>query len=68
MTTVEFNPKACEQCRHFSCVCPVLAAHERGCFLRIATACAVPIACDPHGRDVCPVCDPCTCQPSGGGS
>lgn len=34
--------------------------HKAGCkFLRAAT-CAIGIECD-HGRDVCPICDPCEC-------
>ncbi len=39
-----------------------LFVHDRDCkFFRAAT-CAVGIEC-PHGRDVCPLCDPCLCAP-----
>jgi hypothetical protein len=50
----------CRRCTRIACVCAVLAAHEEQCALRRATTGAVAIACD-HGRDVCPLCDPCTC-------
>lgn len=53
---------ACEACQHFACVCEVRRLHEEGCKLRRAATCPVAIACEPHGRDTCPICDPCTCE------
>jgi hypothetical protein len=54
---------ACEKCQHFSCVCQVLADHVLGCHYRLAVTCAIPIACEKHGRDVCAECgDVCTCE------
>ena len=35
--------------------------HRPDCPLLRAVKCAVPIECE-HGYDVCPQCDPCTCQ------
>lgn len=52
---------ACPGCQHIACVCEIRRAHEVACKYRIAAAGAVPIECD-HGRDVCPLCDPCTCS------
>jgi len=57
---VTVDPAACSTCGHFACVCAVSKGHAEGCKLRVATTCTVPIECE-HGRDVCPVCDPCTC-------
>lgn len=37
--------------------------HRRDCRLRVATDCAAAIECE-HGYDVCPICDPCTCEAS----
>lgn len=34
--------------------------HLDGCRYRLAVSGAVAIEC-PHGYDVCPICDPCTC-------
>jgi hypothetical protein len=52
---------ACPTCQHFACVCGIKATHKPDCpFLR-AQVCSVGIECD-HGYDVCPTCDPCTCQ------
>jgi hypothetical protein len=51
---------SCLTCGHLSCVCRIKAIHVEDCRFRRAITCAVPIECD-HGRDVCPVCDPCTC-------
>lgn len=34
--------------------------HARYCDLRVSAECAMPVACE-HGRDVCPICDKCTC-------
>lgn len=50
----------CKTCGHIACVCRINGAHEDGCKFRRAAACAVGIECE-HGRDVCPICDPCTC-------
>lgn len=37
--------------------------HAPDCKWRVALLCAIPIEC-PHGYDVCPECDPCTCGPA----
>lgn len=37
--------------------------HAEGCPQWRAMCCTTPIEC-PHGYDVCPVCDPCTCGPA----
>lgn len=51
---------ACPTCGHFACVCGIRRVHADDCkFLRAAT-CPVGITCE-HGRDTCPICDPCTC-------
>ncbi len=52
---------ACSICGHFACVCKILADHKEGCPYRRSATCSVPIECD-HGYDVCPECDPCTCE------
>lgn len=52
-------PPGCT-CGQLSCVCNVISNHHPECKFRRATAGSVPIECD-HGRDVCPICDPCTC-------
>ncbi len=42
--------------------CAIVAAHREGCRLRLAATCAVPIACGPHGLDICAECgDVCDC-------
>ncbi len=51
----------CAKCGFLACVCQILLDHEPVCKYLIAACCPVGIACD-HGRDVCPQCDPCTCQ------
>lgn len=48
-------------CGHIACVCHILRNHEPSCRFRKSTTCAVPIECE-HGYDVCPICDPCTCE------
>ena len=48
-------------CEHLTCVCLINREHELGCKFRRAATCAVPIECE-HGSDVCPSCDPCTCN------
>jgi hypothetical protein len=41
---------------------PVLSVnHKTSCRFRRAETCALPVECE-HGYDVCPKCDPCTCQ------
>ncbi len=35
--------------------------HREGCAFRKAIESSVGIECE-HGFDVCPYCDPCTCQ------
>lgn len=37
-------------------------SHQATCKFRRAATCAVGIECE-HGRDCCPICDPCTCSP-----
>lgn len=61
VTETTADTLACEICQHFACICGIRTEHEKGCKFRRAATCAFPIACD-HGRDVCPVCDPCTCS------
>lgn len=51
----------CTTCGHIVCVCGIRESHEDGCDFRRAATCAVGIECD-HGHDVCPICDPCTCE------
>lgn len=50
----------CAQCHHFACVCVTQRRHDEKCKFRISATCPVGIACE-HGRDTCPICDPCTC-------
>ncbi len=52
--------RACDVCGHYGCVCAIKVAHVEDCSFRRAATCAVGIECE-HGRDVCPICDPCTC-------
>ena len=54
----------CDGCGHISCICPITRLHVPECRFRRAAVCPVGIACDPHGRDVCPICDPCDCPNS----
>lgn len=66
ITVEDFNgeylgPKGCPTCGHLSCVCRIKKNHSKDCKFRLATTCAVGIECE-HGRDVCPICDPCTCN------
>lgn len=51
----------CDICRHFSCVCTINRRHAADCRFRRAATSAIEIACEPHGRGVCPTCDACTC-------
>lgn len=48
-------------CQLIQCVCATKREHDQGCRFRRALTCPIGIACEPHGEDVCPVCDPCTC-------
>jgi hypothetical protein len=48
-------------CQLIKCVCTEARKHDKRCIYRIAMTCAIPIACEDHGQDVCPVCDPCIC-------
>jgi len=52
---------SCSHCGHFACVCSILENHLDGCQFRLAATCSIPVECD-HGFDVCPTCDPCTCE------
>lgn len=47
-------------CGFISCVCEIRDTHADGCKFRAAALCSIGIECE-HGRDVCPICDPCTC-------
>jgi len=49
-------------CRMIECVCAMARQHKSKCAFRKALTCAVGIACDDHDREVCPICDPCTCK------
>lgn len=49
-------------CQLIECVCAVARTHKKDCRMRKALTCAIPISCEPHGLDVCPTCDPCTCD------
>jgi hypothetical protein len=51
---------SCGVCGHFDCICEVKKQHDEDCPFRRAMVCAVGIECE-HGREVCPICDPCTC-------
>ena len=57
---IVINPKACINCGHFACICAIREQHVKDCKFRAAATCAVGVECE-HGRDVCPICDPCTC-------
>jgi hypothetical protein len=48
-------------CNMIACVCSDARPHTIDCRYRKALTCAVGIACK-HGYDVCPQCDPCTCE------
>ena len=52
---------ACLVCGHFACVCEIRRKHDEACRYRRAAAGSVAIECE-HGYDVCPICDPCTCE------
>jgi hypothetical protein len=59
MITMTTTKPTCT-CGHICCVCDILRDHKEGCQYRRSVTCAVPIECE-HGRDVCPICDECTC-------
>jgi hypothetical protein len=49
-------------CQMISCVCIEVEKHpDLACRYRKSLLCPVAIYCD-HGYDVCPECDPCTCN------
>ena len=50
----------CAACGHLACVCTILVSHREGCGFRRSVVCPIPVECE-HGRDVCSICDPCTC-------
>lgn len=52
----------CTTCGHLACVCKIIAEHPNPeCRFRVSATCPVGIECE-HGYDVCPTCDPCTCN------
>ena len=59
MTTL--SSIGCDICGHLACVCGIVANHDELCMFRIAAAGPVGIPCV-HGRECCPICDPCTCE------
>ena len=56
----------CPKCQHILVAgspcqaCAIRKGHKGNCLYRIAATGGVGIECD-HGRDVCAICDPCTC-------
>jgi len=62
---VSGDGSACTTCGHLACVCGFRARHAADCKFLLAAAGPIGIACDDHGRDCCPVCDPCTCEAFG---
>lgn len=62
--TIDPKKRAADcNCGLIGCVCSLIREHVPGCRFREAMRCVVAIACEPHGYDVCPICDPCTCPP-----
>lgn len=63
-TIIRINPPLdevfCPTCKQCPCCCGVRKNHDPDCKFRRAVACPAAIECE-HGRDVCPICDPCTC-------
>jgi hypothetical protein len=51
----------CGTCGFIDCICQVQQTHLEGCLYLAAMRCPVGIECQ-HGYDVCPTCDPCTCE------
>lgn len=51
-------------CKQIACCCWVFTKHpDPKCKFRVSMLCPVGVECD-HGRDVCSICDPCTCDPA----
>ena len=48
-------------CGLLQCACAEARQHKKECVYRLALTCAIPIECEEHKRDVCPICDLCTC-------
>jgi hypothetical protein len=48
-------------CGIIQCCCTEARQHGPMCHWRIALLCPFGLPCDPHGVDVCPECDTCTC-------
>ncbi len=48
-------------CNFLACICTIEQLHDVKCKFRISATCAIAIECE-HGFDVCPKCDPCTCE------
>lgn len=57
----DFRPATDCTCNYLACVCNVRRNHKKKCKFRRAVECPVSVPCE-HGRDVCPECDPCTCD------
>lgn len=56
------EPDVACACGHISCVCELRAQHPNlKCRFRLAATGSIGIECE-HGHDVCPICDPCTCE------
>ena len=49
-------------CKLLQCICVQARAHAKDCQFRVALTCAIPIACEEHDYDVCPICDQCSCK------
>jgi hypothetical protein len=60
------RPKGCG-CGHIACVCDKVKGHAAACRYAIALRSPVGIEC-PHARDVCGLCDPCTCAGTSAGA
>jgi hypothetical protein len=52
--------KDCD-CGMITCVCEQARQHKQGCRFRRALTLPFSLECD-HNYDVCPKCDPCTCE------
>jgi hypothetical protein len=48
-------------CGFITCICKYKKEHHSSCLFLKAVSCSIGIECD-HGYDVCPKCDPCTCE------
>ncbi len=58
----DLDKLVCKKCGHISYVCYINKSHKKNCAFRRAATCSVAIACEPHGRDTCPICDKCDCD------